>query len=147
MRFSLYLSVILLRSVSCVFTIKIGLDWIGMTANWQLVGWWCEWQTTVVGDVIEWTSSSSSSLRVVVAGVQLWSSTTALSPAGSSAAGSRRQPVRLQPVLSLNTAPYHRSTTFSDKPEHCSPLADSCQRRLRYVDYSDPPPPPVYSGF
>ena len=28
MWFSLYLSVILLRSVSCVFTIKIGLDWI-----------------------------------------------------------------------------------------------------------------------
>jgi len=29
MWFSLCLSVILLRSVSCVFTIKIGLDWIG----------------------------------------------------------------------------------------------------------------------
>ena len=29
MWFSLCLSVILLRSVSCVFTTKIGLDWIG----------------------------------------------------------------------------------------------------------------------
>jgi len=31
--FSLCLSVILLRSVSCVFTIKIGLDWIGSSVS------------------------------------------------------------------------------------------------------------------
>ena len=36
MWFSLCLFVILLRSVSCVFTIKIGLDWIGFKFGTQL---------------------------------------------------------------------------------------------------------------
>jgi len=51
------LSVILLRSVSCVFTIKIGLDWIEMSSNPRQKSQskpqrhWCWWRLVVFSQV------------------------------------------------------------------------------------------------
>jgi len=46
--FSLCLSVIPLRSVSCVFTIKIGLDWIviGFRMRYAAYSRYCPWQAS-----------------------------------------------------------------------------------------------------